>query len=106
MDPGTQMAKVDIESVYRMVHDIWLHEQAYSESPLFMAGKASWALSRCLPSRYLPTENADYRMLVNEWAWLRSKVCSLSLKVYLHGFSFGVRAQTEMWCTKGMCMLK
>ena len=31
-----------------------------------MAGKAAWALSRCLT-----TENADYFMLVSEWAWLR-----------------------------------
>ena len=44
----------------------------------FLAGKASWAPSRCLP-----TESADYCMLVNEWAWLRSQVCLLSLKVHL-----------------------
>ena len=42
----------------------------------FLAGKAAWALSGCLP-----TEGADYCMLVNEWAWLRSGVCLLSLKV-------------------------
>ena len=33
----------------------------------FLSGKASLALSRCLPS-----EDADYCMLINEWAWLRS----------------------------------
>ena len=36
----------------------------------FPAGKAVWALSR-----YLPIENADYCMLVNERAWSRSSVC-------------------------------
>ena len=35
-----------------------------------LAGKASWALSGCLP-----TESADCCMLVNEWVWLRSQVC-------------------------------
>ena len=39
---------------------------------LFLAGKAAWALRG-----YLPTENADYCMLVNEWAWLKSWVCLL-----------------------------
>ena len=40
------------------------------------------ALSRCLP-----TENADYCMLVNEWAWLRSRVCLFFLKVHLGSVS-------------------
>ena len=44
----------------------------------FLAGKPAWVLSECLP-----TENADYCMLVNEWAWLRSRVCLLSLKVHM-----------------------
>ena len=46
----------------------WLHKQAWKTllSPSFWAGKAAWAQSGCLP-----TENADYCMLVNEWAWLR-----------------------------------
>ena len=35
----------------------------------FLAGKASWILSGCLP-----TESADYCRLVNEWAWLSLKV--------------------------------
>ena len=35
----------------------------------FLAGKAAWALSR-----YMTTESADYCMLVNEWAWSRSRV--------------------------------
>ena len=33
----------------------------------FLAGKAAWALNRCMT-----TESADYCMLVNEWAWSRS----------------------------------
>ena len=44
----------------------------------FLAGKASRALSGCLT-----TKSANYCMLVNEWAWLRSRVCLLSLKVHL-----------------------
>ena len=44
----------------------------------FLAGKAAWALSGCLP-----TESADYCMIVNEWAWLRSQLCLLRLKVDL-----------------------
>ena len=35
----------------------------------FLAGKAAWGLNECLT-----TESADYCMLVNEWAWLRSRV--------------------------------
>ena len=42
----------------------------------FQARKASWAPSGCLL-----TKSADYCMLVNEWVWLRSQVCLLSLKV-------------------------
>ena len=33
----------------------------------FLAEKAAWALRECLM-----TESANYCMLVNEWAWLRS----------------------------------
>ena len=44
----------------------------------FLAEKASWALSGCLP-----IENADYCMLVNEWAWLTSRLCLLRLEVEL-----------------------
>ena len=32
----------------------------------FLAGRIAWALSGCLT-----TENTDYCMLVNEWAWIR-----------------------------------
>ena len=42
----------------------------------FLAGKPSLALSRCLP-----IESADHCMLVNEWAWLTSRVCLLRLEV-------------------------
>ena len=58
------------------------------------AGKVSWALSGCLP-----TESGDYCMLINGWAWLRSRVCILSLKVQV--FVYGARAKIEMnilWC--------
>ena len=44
----------------------------------FLAGKAAWALNGCLT-----TESADYCMLVNEWVWLRSRVCLLRLEVDL-----------------------
>ena len=44
----------------------------------FLAEKAAWALSRCMT-----TKSADYCMLVNEWAWLRSRVCLLRLEVDL-----------------------
>ena len=43
-----------------------------------LAGKVAWALSG-----FLKTESADYCMLVNEWAWLRSQVCLLTLEVDL-----------------------
>ena len=51
-----------------------------------MAEKASWALSGCFP-----TESADHCMLVNEWAWLRSRVKPETAP----GFIIEVRAQTE-----------
>ena len=44
----------------------------------FLAAKAVWALSGCMT-----TESADYCMLVNEWAWSRSRVCLLRLEVDL-----------------------
>ena len=42
------------------------------------AEKAAWALSGCLT-----TESPDYCMLVNEWVWLRLRVCLLRLEVGL-----------------------
>ena len=45
---------------------------------LFLVGKAAWALSGCLT-----TDSADYCMLTNEWARLRSRVCLLGLEVDL-----------------------
>ena len=42
----------------------------------FLARKAAWALSRCMT-----TDSADYCMLVNEWVWSKSQVCSLRLEV-------------------------
>ena len=55
----------------------------------------------------MQTESADYFMLINKWAWSRSRVCLLRLEVDL-GFSFGVRTWTEMEirCVKGMHTLK
>ena len=44
----------------------------------FLAGKAVWAMSG-----WLPTDSADYCILINEWAWPRSCVCLLRLKVHL-----------------------
>ena len=44
----------------------------------FLAGKPAWAQTGCLT-----TESADYCMLVNEWAWSRSRVCLLRLEVEL-----------------------
>ena len=69
----------------------------------FLAGKASWALSGCLP-----IESADHCMLVNEGAWLRSRVCLLIKAGSGVGLSFGVRALTQMEirCVKGMFRLK
>ena len=51
---------------------------SYPVGDSFLAGKAAWALSGCLT-----TESADYCVLVNEWAWLRSRVCLLRLEVKL-----------------------
>ena len=53
----------------------------------FLAGKASWALSGCLPM-----ESADHCMLANEGAWLRSRVCLLRLEVEL-----GSVLESELW---------
>ena len=44
----------------------------------FLGGKAARALSGSFT-----TKSADYCMLVNEWAWLRSQVCLLRLEVEL-----------------------
>ena len=44
----------------------------------FLAGKPSLALNGCLPIK-----SADQCMLVNEWAWLTSRVCLLRLEVEL-----------------------
>ena len=47
------------------------HRKHYSHlvGGLFLARKAAWALRGCMT-----TESADYCMLVNEWAFLRSQV--------------------------------
>ena len=62
----------------------WLHGQASKTllSPCrgFISGREG-----CLvPERgRMTTESADYCMLVNEWAWSRSRVCLLRLEVDL-----------------------
>ena len=57
----------------------WLRKHySHLSGGSFLAGKASWALSGCLP-----IESADHCMFVNEWAWLRSRVCLLRLEVEL-----------------------
>ena len=53
----------------------------------FLARKAAWALSGCMA-----TESADHYMLVNEWAWLRSRVCLLMLEVDL---GLGLESELE-----------
>ena len=40
----------------------------------FLARKAAWALSGCMT-----TDSAGYCMVVNEWVWLRSRICLLRL---------------------------
>ena len=67
----------------------------------FPARKASWALSGCLP-----TESADYCMLVKEWVWLMSSLL-INPESPL-GFVFGVgdQAESKIWCVTSMCMLK
>ena len=82
----------------------WLHWQAKKTLLLpcrgwFLVRKTTWALSGCMT-----TESADYCVLVNEWwTWLQSRLCWSGL-----GFSFGVRAWTEMEirCIKGMLKWK
>ena len=52
----------------------------------------------------MTTESADYCMLVNEWAWSRSRVCLLRLEVDL-----GSVLESELgqkWCVKGMYRVK
>ena len=49
----------------------------------------------------MPTKNADYCMLINEWAWLRSQVRLLRLKVHL-----GAQTEMKIWYVKGMHLLK
>ena len=44
----------------------------------FLAGKVAWALSG-----YLPTENDDCGMFINDWVCLRSQICLLRLEVDL-----------------------
>ena len=56
------------------------HRKCYSHilGGSCLAGKVAWTLSG-----YLPTENTDYCILVNERAWLRSQISLLRLEVHL-----------------------
>ena len=53
----------------------------------------------------MTTRSADYCMLINEWAWLRSRVCLLMLEV-----DFGPVLESELgqkWrYVKGMFMVQ
>ena len=51
---------------------------SYLVGDSLLAGKLAWALSR-----RLPTDNADYCMLIHEWVWQRSCVYLFWLKVHL-----------------------
>ena len=42
----------------------------------FLARKAAWSLSGCMA-----TNSADYYVLVNEWAWSKSRDCLFRLEV-------------------------
>ena len=83
----------------------WLHEQAWKTLLSPCKGAYFWQ-GRLLGLYGLPTENADYFMLVNESAWIRSRVLILPERALR--FSFTIRAQTEMkiWCITGMCIPK
>ena len=52
------------------------HRKHYSHlvEGWFLAKKAALTLSRCKT-----TKSADYCLLGNEWAWLRSRVCGLGM---------------------------
>ena len=58
----------------------------------FLAGKASWALSGCLP-----IESADHCMLVNEGAWLRSRVCCFSFSLLSISSTSLIMLRNEAW---------
>ena len=61
---GTGLANSCPGCIYRL-------RKRYSHlvSGSFLAGKVAWTLSGCMT-----TESAEYCMLVNEWAWSRSRV--------------------------------
>ena len=55
----------------------------------------------------MTTESADYCMLVNEWAWLRLRVCLLRLKVEMGAvLESELGTEMEIWCVKGLYRLK
>ena len=50
--------------------------------------------------------SADYFMLLNEWGLSRSRVCLLRLEVDLGSVLEAEQTEMEIWCVKGMFMLK
>ena len=55
----------------------------------------------------MTTESAEYHMLVNEWAWLRSQVCLLRLEVELCAVLESELGQKwEIRCIKDMYGLR
>ena len=64
----------------------------------FWPGKLVWVYDN---------EGTDYCMLVSEWVWLRSRVYLLILEVDLGSVLESELGQKmEIWCVKGMFMLK
>ena len=56
-----------------------------------LTGFVSGREAACTLSGCLTTQSAEYCMLVNEWAWLRSQLCLLRLEV-----EFGTVLESEL----------
>ena len=54
----------------------------------------------------MTTESADSCMLINEWVWLRSRVCLLRLETELGSFLESEQTEMKIWRVTGLCMLK
>ena len=67
----------------------------------FLARKAAWALTGCLA-----TDSVEYCKLIKKWVWSKSRVCLLMLEVDMGAVLESVWTEIEIWCIKGMCMLK
>ena len=64
-----------------------------------LAGKAAWALSRCVTN-----ESADYCMFANEWAWSKLRVCLLRLEVDLGSVLESELGQKWRYCVSKACI--